>query len=713
MNKYTYLIWLVLITNNLLFSQWQLINPNSSAQKLNDILFTDNQTGYIVGNKGTILKTYDQGINWKGQNSHTSNNLYSVSFLDPENGVAVGLYGTIVKTENGGKDWQNISYNANVVLRSVYMKNEQDIWIVGGGIEIPGVGTSGNIILHSTDGGQQWDSLSISNRDRYYKITFVNNQVGWIIGGDGVNKNIILKTTDGGSSWVDTTVTNGAYFRSMHFYDDNIGWFIEHPYILKTQDGGNTWIVRERGNVRGRDITYYGYSNGWICGTRIFKTTDGGSLWEEKYDPPNNDWLYSIFFIDNNIGFSVGDNGNIVKSTDAGESWFNVSGNITINTLYSTCFTNESNAWAVGVNGTMLKTTDKGITWSDETIYTWFDLRSVFFIDELNGWAGGEGNILKTTDAGETWQGQPFTGWLNNLYFLDVNNGWASNFSYNWAHMNFTSDGGISWVVLNSGNNFHTIRDIHFRSLQEGIISTYHQDAIFQIFYGRIYKTIDGGNNWIVKTTINDLRLNQMSFVNQEIGFVVTSVGTMLKTTNYGENWTEIIVEPGNDLIDIHFADETTGWVVGKGGIIFYTEDGGINWSDQKLWNNHETLWSVDFTNDGSGIAVGSLGTILRFSDDSSGGNNNVIPMSTKLFQNYPNPFNPKTTLGFSIARTTFVYLTVFDVLGNKVETLVNKELTEGNYEATWNAHNFSSGIYFYQLQTESYLESKKMVLLK
>lgn len=90
-----------------------------------------------------------------------------------------------------------------------------------------------------------------------------------------------------------------------------------------------------------------------------------------------------------------------------------------------------------------------------------------------------------------------------------------------------------------------------------------------------------------------------------------------------------------------------------------------------------------------------------------------AIPTEFELFQNYPNPFNPSTTISFSIPENSFVKLRIFNSLGEEVETVVNRELSAGNYKYDWNAINLPSGIYFYKLQTEKFNETKKMVLIK
>jgi hypothetical protein len=89
------------------------------------------------------------------------------------------------------------------------------------------------------------------------------------------------------------------------------------------------------------------------------------------------------------------------------------------------------------------------------------------------------------------------------------------------------------------------------------------------------------------------------------------------------------------------------------------------------------------------------------------------IPNVYSLEQNYPNPFNPATMIRFSIAEPGLVTLNVYNLLGEKVATLVNSELASGSYEVDFNSGNYSSGIYFYTIKANNYLATKKMILLK
>jgi len=90
-----------------------------------------------------------------------------------------------------------------------------------------------------------------------------------------------------------------------------------------------------------------------------------------------------------------------------------------------------------------------------------------------------------------------------------------------------------------------------------------------------------------------------------------------------------------------------------------------------------------------------------------------MLPTEYNLYQNYPNPFNPVTTIKYDIVKAQDVKVTVFDILGIEIATLVNEQQKPGSYQVKWDALNVSSGIYFYQLRTKEFIDTRKMILLK
>jgi hypothetical protein len=89
------------------------------------------------------------------------------------------------------------------------------------------------------------------------------------------------------------------------------------------------------------------------------------------------------------------------------------------------------------------------------------------------------------------------------------------------------------------------------------------------------------------------------------------------------------------------------------------------------------------------------------------------IPDDFQLFQNYPNPFNPSTTIQFAIPKRAGVSLQIYDILGRKVATLIDEEMQPGQYKVVFEANALSTGVYFYRIQAEGFVQTKKLIVLK
>jgi predicted GH43/DUF377 family glycosyl hydrolase len=162
----------------------------------------------------------------------------------------------------------------------------------------------------------------------------------------------------------------------------------------------------------------------------------------------------------------------------------------------------------------------------------------------------------------------------------------------------------------------------------------------------------------------------------------------MATSNDTGKTWNKYIHNP-----IITRSTWNSGW----------TESGSVLFSQNKLWLYY----------DGGSTSGGRIGFATTPFIPVSVEDETTLPKEFVLMQNYPNPFNPSTSIQYAISNMQFVSIKVYDVLGNEIETLVNEEKPIGNYEITWYAKNLPSGVYFYQLRAGSFIETKKMILLR
>ncbi len=170
-------------------------------------------------------------------------------------------------------------------------------------------------------------------------------------------------------------------------------------------------------------------------------------------------------------------------------------------------------------------------------------------------------------------------------------------------------------------------------------------------------------------------------------------------------------------------------WYVRSGsGIIYYNDgngQGGIDYTASSGTYRHITTVRIpNFPY--IGFAVRTNGGISYKQIFVQGINNlgGEIPSSYSLSQNYPNPFNPVTKITFDIPNDlrgalatkqslTPVQMSIYDVLGREVATLVNEHLKPGTYQVDWDATNYPSGIYFYRIVSGEFSDTRRMVLVK
>jgi photosystem II stability/assembly factor-like uncharacterized protein len=400
---------------------------------------------------------------------------------------------------------------------------------------------------------------------------------------------------------------------------------------------------------------------------------------------------------------------------------------------------NNTDVWVCGYSGTVLRTTNAGTNWlnvSGGGIPNTVSLINIWGVDAntalVAGYQGTDTWVWRTSNAGVNWV-QVFTqpnGFINGMVFRRTlqNVGFMQGdpVGGRWSLWK-TSNGGINWdstgrYLPQSGSDAGWNNSVYSSNMSA---YTFNIDSL--IWFGtnnsRIYFSSNFGQNWIIQSTAPEVNSYAIGFG----GYFTTSDGltggtTLMKTSNGGSNWvSQSAPGTGNFGGFVLFpvpvnSDLAAGysWYVRNDGNI-YRSFAGMNWSVEytapagnyrhmAVGRNTSAIW-----------AVRSNGGITKCNCYVSAiePNSEEIPETYALKQNYPNPFNPVTKIRFHIPETGYVKLTVFDALGQETETLLNEQLQRGVYNVDWNAYIYPSGIYFYKIESNSFSETKKMVLIK
>lgn len=277
-----------------------------------------------------------------------------------------------------------------------------------------------------------------------------------------------------------------------------------------------------------------------------------------------------------------------------------------------------------------------------------------------------------------------------------------------------TVNGGEEWIKLNNGI-FTDFYAIYFTSALVGYGggttpvggSTY------------LLKTLSGDSVWTNQESNMSGLLLTLFFPSTDTGYAAGGFNSAVRTTNGGTDWTVMTPPITGTYNSIFFTSNDTGYIAGQfeqGSLplIMKTTDAGDSWAEQ-VQTEVGLLHSIFFVNSNLGFACGRVGLMLK---TTSGGVTGIsdesqVPIKFKLKQNYPNPFNPTTVISYQLAAHSRVSLKVYDILGNEIATLINEEKHTGTFEVKWDASKFPSGVYFYQLKAGSFIETKKMVLLR
>ncbi|MEO7175930.1 MAG: YCF48-related protein [Saprospiraceae bacterium] len=311
----------LLFSFHLANAQWTTLNSGTS-EVLNEVFFPTAETGYVIGNNGTILKTSNGGSDWSFENTGLSVNFSDLYFISELEGWVVGDSGSICHTMDGGDIWNCTFLDSaeRINLHSVFALNSAALWVGGTKDYVDGY------LASSKNAGITW---KIGNAESYIwsvdfkKIAMINAYTGYAI-----TRGYVVKTNDGGLNWhiTDTaSVQAGELFNVLEDLavfpnSDTVytcGWY--SGYLGKTTNGGDKWVANNEFQNYNLDFinTEIGYIGGW---GQVHKTSSGGATFVDASGGNSElfNGINSIDFVDEWTGYACGENGKILKTTNGG-----------------------------------------------------------------------------------------------------------------------------------------------------------------------------------------------------------------------------------------------------------------------------------------------------------------------------------------------------------------------------------------------------------
>jgi hypothetical protein len=187
----------------------------------------------------------------------------------------------------------------------------------------------------------------------------------------------------------------------------------------------------------------------------------------------------------------------------------------------------------------------------------------------------------------------------------------------------------------------------------------------------------------------------------------------LYRSTNNGDNWKKLNNIDAKYIYTIIVDRNDNIYISSVANGVFVSKDGGDFWKSMGM--SGFGISSMIVNQNSNVLLVGTTnGKVFKNTGEATSVNKNTeLPKEFKLNQNYPNPFNPTTTIEFSIIKNEFVTLSVYNILGQVVNTLVDQELEPGNYSFKLDARNLASGVYIYKLSSSSGNIAKKMIFQK
>ncbi len=714
MKKLFYIALFIINAMQLLNAQnfWTQPNGPFGPNESDGLFISSNGTVYMYGD--SVMKSTDDGDTWTGIKDST---FFFVTFFQNDDAK---LYGGDFKglfvSANNGENWSAVNLGISPISVYTIAKSQTGDFFVG----------TNNHVFRSTDNGTSWNRYSSGlTQNNVYAFGFGSNNI--VIAGTYSG---LFRSTNNGVNWSTITITANS-FKKISVTISGVMFAGSDKGLFRSTDNGANWMDVSAGladsNVYALDTDSLGNVYAGTLGTGIYKSTNNGDAWtliSSGLSYPFADYIAAA----PNGKLFVSTRAALNRSTDGGATWTSITSKfppLGARGIYM----HSSGAIYAGTFAGQFRSTDNGTTWTQiqkglphNIVVSWLEMPGNVLL--AGTYYGG---LYSSSDGGDTWTLLSQKG-LRVEGLVKDGNGTLYHANDQGAYK--STDNGTTWTLDTAGlgakYNYTMIAAKNGSRYIAGNQGLYRWKSA-ETMWTRVL----GSGSFFLTAIVAEVP-NGMLFTSVGYSPLKTDYGVWRSTDN-GDSW-QHITTPDSSIQQIISNSAGTIILASKTGV-YKSSTNGDSWSQvaTNVWpgttKTHVSVNAFSFAGDGTLWAATSA-AIYKSSQPLTSIDlvSSEIPQSFTLQQNYPNPFNPSTNIGFSVPSGRdlaksgriasasgggFVSLKVYDILGREVATLVNENLKAGIYNYNFDASKLSSGVYFYRLQTNNFVETKKMILLR
>jgi hypothetical protein len=611
----------------------------------------------------------------------------------------LGLY----MSTDGGASWTSQSTAPNYLGgqgwydNAITVKPSSPLTVIVGGLDIYSSTTGGSSLAQRTNWATG-SSVNFSHADIHF--LGYNGSVLYC-GSDGG----VYKSTNDGVSWTDLNATlSTLQYQSADYDPTNLlklyGGTQDNNKELST-DGGVSWnqITTGDGGYTVVDPVHTNFIYGqYVQGSLQRSANSGTSYTEIRPSTSTGGLFYNPYAMapgnDSVVVYGQSDlwKTTRVQTASSTVGWTQIAttavvgGNVASIGISAT---NTGKIYAGTSNGRILATPDNGVTWRTTTSFPYVTGLAVDITNDNVCYASFSGftgtHVVKTTDGGTTWGS--VTGNFPNIPVLSIalrTSTPRTLFLGTDLGVYKSTDDGVSWVSFNNGLPTLAVFDLKYKEGTQILLAATHGRGCWTFDYGGF------------------LPIELASFTAAPVTGAGVHIAwrTLSEINNYGFE-----VQRS--------ASKTDGFTTLAGGFI---RGHGTTLTPQSYAYDDETaqpgtwyyrLKQIDLN--GSPHYIDPVRVEAAPGSVAAG----TAPPEFALHQNSPNPFNPSTTIRFDLAADRDVSLKVYNALGQVVSELLRGHRQAGRYSVSWDASGFASGVYFYRLEAGSFVQTRKLIVLR